>query len=603
MAKNVKSIQQDLFNILRTRGFDPVSAKVGDKTVPVPQEADIIRFTFKKDGKSYGDAWATIDDDKKLIVYYDKEQQESPNERTSGIEYDDTWYGFLGFLKDFAQQNVLKFQTDYHDKKNYDLAQRKYNEMQEKLGESYHPMGRKASYNDAVPNVKIILQHNRSLEEGEARFRNVARIFLENMDGERFLAPTTRPGLARVYARHIAEGGVPNDDKWNHIKSICEDYGKLAGFVRATKNNQFNESAQELVNEGINHYNNLRETLHKLTTHKGYQNYFESYTPTLMEGDGEDISEMFMSSSMDPRIEAAMPILSRLKKPVTEMEEVDSLAEWADDIINEKLELDEISDKTKLGYVSTATKNIPQLQGKKGKIARDTYYNWHSSDDDRADADKKTAALDKKIANRKQGIERATGEESLDEIDESLLGAAAIGGAAAALGSKLKDKIADRKSQPGPRTGDPHRTGKKQVGEMDKSQGSRRDFDNARGPDKTAKPISPEQMVKGAKNKLNKLLNKAHKAEKLDEVNKELQSYVDQTHEYKNQGEELANAEINQPKPTNETLSKEQRKVGQLGPTEKITKKNPLRGKLVGANESKEYAELQLILKYSGLDK
>ena len=35
-----------------------------------------------------------------------------------------------------------------------------------------------------------------------------------------------------------------------------------------------------------------------------------------------------------------------------------------------------------------------------------------------------------------------------------------------------------------------------------------------------------------------------------------------------------------------ENLDINQKRAGQLGPTEKITKKNPLRGKLVGANEN-----------------
>ena len=115
----------------------------------------------------------------------------------------------------------------------------------------------------------------------------------------------------------------------------------MAGFVRATRNKEFNEPAQLLINEGTNHYNNLRETLHKLTGHRGYHAYFESWTPNLMEDEfSEDISEMFMSSSLDPRIESVMPILSRLKKTVTEMDELDTLAEWADDIINEKLQME-----------------------------------------------------------------------------------------------------------------------------------------------------------------------------------------------------------------------------------------------------------------------
>jgi hypothetical protein len=248
----------------------------------------------------------------------------------------------LKHLKNWAQRRQLSFELSNKDRLGDDMRQRDYYKMKERVSEGYYPMGKKASYNDAVPEVKIILQHSRALEEGEQRYRNVAKIFLENQDGERFLAPTTRPGIARVYARHIAEGGVPNDDNWNHIKTVVEDYNKMAGFARATRNGQFNESAQELVNEGINHYNNLRETLQKLATHRGYQAYFESYSPALMEDElDESISELFVQEMVDPRIESAMPILSRLKKPVTEMEEVDTLAEWADGIINEKLDLEE----------------------------------------------------------------------------------------------------------------------------------------------------------------------------------------------------------------------------------------------------------------------
>lgn len=340
MATDTESFNRDLYDLLKVRGYQPTPLDSKNQRVSASQDADVIEFTFKKDGEDYGSAWVTVDDAQNVIIYYDNEQQDSPNSPTPGVDYDDSWTGLLKFLKNWAQRRQMSFELQNKDRLGDDMRQRDYYRMKEKLGESYHPMGKKASYNDAVPSVKIILQHNRSLEEGEARFRNVARIFLENQDGERFLAPTNKPGLARVYARHIAEGGLPNDDRWNHIKSICEDYGKMAGFVRATRNKQFNESAQELINEGVNHYNNLRETLHKLAGHRGYQAYFESWTPTLMEGEGEDVSEMFMSQSLDPRIESAMPILSRLKKPVTEMEEVDSLAEWADDVINEKLEMD-----------------------------------------------------------------------------------------------------------------------------------------------------------------------------------------------------------------------------------------------------------------------
>jgi len=202
------------------------------------------------------------------------------------------------------------------------------------LPEGYYPMGKKASYSDAVPQVKIVLQHTRQVEEGEQRFRNVAKIFLENEAGERILAPTTRPGIARIYARHLAEGGLPHDDRWNHVGALVEEYTKMAGFVRATRNGQFNESAQALVEKGIAHYQALRESLGKMTGHRGYNAYFESWAPPLMEDDGDtsNLSELFVQENLDPRIESVMPILSRLHKPITEMSEVTELAEWADNI-------------------------------------------------------------------------------------------------------------------------------------------------------------------------------------------------------------------------------------------------------------------------------
>lgn len=343
MATDAESFNKDLYDLLKVRGYDPVPLDSKNQRVPASQAADVIQFTFTKDGKDYGKVWITIDDAKNVIVYYDEEQQESPSNITPGVEYNDSWTGFLTHLKNWSQRRQLSFELSNKDRLSDDMRQRDYYKMKERVSEGYYSMGKKASYNDAVPNVKIILQHNRALEEGEQRYRNVAKIFLENQEGERFLAPTTRPGIARVYARHIAEGGVPNDDRWNHVKSMCEDYSKMAGFVRATKNNQFNESAQELVNEGVNHYNNLRETLSKLAGHRGYQAYFESWTPALMEDESDylSINELFVQETVDPRIESAMPILSRLKKPVTEMSEVDTLAEWADSIISEKLEIDE----------------------------------------------------------------------------------------------------------------------------------------------------------------------------------------------------------------------------------------------------------------------
>jgi hypothetical protein len=360
MSIDTKTFNAKLYDLLKVRGFKPTPLSAKNQRVQASQDADVIEFTFIKDNKDYGKVWVSIDDAQDLTIYYDSEQEDSPDVQTPGLDYDDTWLGFLKVMKQWAQRRQMSFELANKDRLGDDMKQREHYRMKEKIGESYNPMGKKASYNDAVPNVKIVLQHNRALEEGEQRYRNVAKIYLENVDGERFLAPTTRPGLARVYARHIAEGGVPNDDRWNHIKGLCEEYNKMAGFVRATKNKQFNESVQSLVNEGVNHYNNLRENLNKLTGHRGYNMYFESWTPTLMEDEGsDDISEMFMSSSLDPRIESVMPILSRLHKNVSEAKEVNELSNWVDDLISETLDLAEAPGAATLKYnQSTEEKNL-----------------------------------------------------------------------------------------------------------------------------------------------------------------------------------------------------------------------------------------------------
>lgn len=335
MPINTETLNRRLYKVLhqRFKSTTPLDS-AGEKT-PVEDEADVFKFTFTKDGEEYGTVFATIDDSKKLKIYNGDDVTDSPEAPTPGLGYDDTWFGFLKFLKSWAMQNQLGWDIENKDHLEGDMARRDHMKKKESIAEGYYPMGKKASYSDSVPTVKMIIQHNREIQEGEQRYRNVARIFLENNLGERVLAPTTKPGVAKVYARHIAEGGLPNDERWNHIKGLCEEYNKMAGFVRATRGQQFNESAQQLVESGIQHYNKLRESLSRMTGHRGYNMYFESWTPPLMEDDTDtsSLNELFVQETLDPRIESVMPILSKLHKSVAEMREVGALAEWADSLL------------------------------------------------------------------------------------------------------------------------------------------------------------------------------------------------------------------------------------------------------------------------------
>lgn len=347
MPVNYDTLNRELHELLRSRNYDPISLdSKGDPTDDV-EEADVFRFHFKDE--ETGDkinAWATVEGNN-LVLYIDDKFTEHKDFET-----------FAHFLKRWSQRKLLGFDVSNKDRLLGDMKKRTVMNKKENMLEGYHPMGKKASYSDNVPEVKIILQHTRQIEEGEQRFRNIAKIFVENLEGERFLLPTNRPGLARVYARHIAEGGTPYDDKGRHITTLVEEYSQMAGFVRATRNGQFNESALALVNEGLNHYNTLRMTLQGMASHRGYNKYFESYTPVLNEETDDDISlnELFVQETLDPRIENVMPILKRLSKNVTEMAAVKELDEWAESIT-------EVEDETTKTLAEPADEMLDEAPG------------------------------------------------------------------------------------------------------------------------------------------------------------------------------------------------------------------------------------------------
>ncbi len=373
MAKS--RLNDKLYGLLDSRGYKPDMYDSSGKKVAVPEEAELMQFSFIKDGEDYGRATVTIDGSHRLIIYYNDKIAQSPK---AGSLDSQSWDQVMRHLRKFAINYQLGFERKDVDDLESDMAVRAHSKK-EGLAESYHPMGKKQSYNDVIPETKIIIKHSKQMEEGEQRFRNVEKIFIETSQGERFLAPTNRPGIAQIYARHVAEGGRPSDERCNHINEMCEEYSKMAGFVRATKGKQFNESTEKLVNEGLNHYSKLRECLSKMRGKKGYHTYFESWTPTLQEDEvNEDLTDMFMSSSLDPRIESVMPILSKLSKNISEskpMAEVIALEAWADKTLEANGDVEDYVDPEEADYgdeyqktASSAGEAVKRIEKKLGKV-------------------------------------------------------------------------------------------------------------------------------------------------------------------------------------------------------------------------------------------
>jgi hypothetical protein len=217
-----------------------------------------------------------------------------------------------------------------------------------------------------------------------------------------------------------------------------------------------------------------------------------------MENEGdESINELFVQETMDPRIESAMPILSRLRKPVAEMSEVDTLAEWADTIISEKLEIDE-------GDVVPFKKKDDEDDD-----------DWIPSIED---FEQEEAIRNR---NREYQKRKRTPANDVNEMDKS--------------------------PEANPYSG----------------QGHSKSDDHAGKPQHTAKMMAAKQAVKMAR----KTLDKAFRGD----VEENFIGMAPQA---------VAEEEVE------EGLDANQKRVGQLGPTEKV--KNNNIGKLVGASESTE---------------
>ena len=155
MAKNNESLNDSLFQLLRSRGYDPTLLGTDGKEIPVPEEAEVFQFKFMKDGKDYGPVTISIDGLSKLVVYYGDEVASSPSDE--GKTGQDSWYSLLNHLKRFSQQHQLSFELKDTDHLKYDMAKRtnmkKLDEAKWRQGYSAsgHPAGYKHKSGEVGP--------------------------------------------------------------------------------------------------------------------------------------------------------------------------------------------------------------------------------------------------------------------------------------------------------------------------------------------------------------------------------------------------------------------------------------------------------------------
>lgn len=321
MPRSNSTLKQKLFALIQSKGFDPTVMDSNGKEVSLPEEGEVFQFHFRKDDKDYGSVTISIDGVHKLVTYFNSSVTKSPKFG------ENTWFDFLKQLKSFALKHQLAFELKNLDKLRYDMKRRD-------VTEGYTAVNKKTSQND-LPKVKLVLQHTRAMQEGEQRFRNVEKIYLESENGERFLLPTTNTSVAKVYARHCAEGGNPYDSAGSHIGKIVDEYHKLSKFLKSTRKNSFKESVQRVVDAANERHGMLKETLKKMIGKHGYREYFANKQIPLMGDctDVEHVSKMFVDSD---EVRDALPILAELVKTLP-ARVGDDFDEWTENLVNETL--------------------------------------------------------------------------------------------------------------------------------------------------------------------------------------------------------------------------------------------------------------------------
>lgn len=327
MASKI-NIGDDLQDLLITKNLDPkITNKFGQDTTP--NDGTTFSFDYvSSTGKNYGTAVIVLGDNSDLMLFFGDNlgrSMENPEDKNE-------WYDFMRQLKDFSvRHNFQTFTPKNLNQIKHTLAG--IAAIKEGLFEGYYGT-RKISYAGQPTEARLMIRHNQTLGENDARYRHVESLFIETVDGERFKLPFRSLTGGRAMLEHVRQGGKPYDVRGCHIAEMVSEIAVLSRFNRASSQRILEGTTQALVTEAQAYYKKLKENLKHLSSARGYNTYFESWHPaTINEQEGlvEDIKTMFIEQTIDSRIEAALPVLAKIQQGNT-MKEADIFESWINNL-------------------------------------------------------------------------------------------------------------------------------------------------------------------------------------------------------------------------------------------------------------------------------
>jgi hypothetical protein len=324
----IENTSQDLADLLVTKGFDPVYTD--ERGMDSSQaEAKIFSFDWKaSSGKNYGTAVVVMGDDNDLQFFFGDNLGRSIERPQDKKE----WFDFLEQLSNFATQHRYTFSPQ-------DINQLKHTmtgmaAIKEGLFEGYYGT-RRISYMGEQTDARLVIKHNKILGENDKRYRYVESLFIETADNERFKLPFKNLTGGRAMLEHVRQGGKPYDIRGAHINEMVQEMSVLARFNRASQQRVFEGVTAELVESAQQYYQQVRENLNYIGGTRGYQSYFESWSPADINDETalvEDLKTMFIEQTLDTRIEAALPTLARIQQKGTAMKEAQIFENWINNL-------------------------------------------------------------------------------------------------------------------------------------------------------------------------------------------------------------------------------------------------------------------------------
>ena len=208
---------------------------------------------------------------------------------------------------------------------------------------------RKSSYQPLADNVKIIVRHNKEVNEEVrgARSRNIHSILIQRGE-EKFKMAENNLSAARAMARHLHNGGETFDEIGEAITEMSREFKKLKEFVNYVRKAKLvNETNEEFVTMAMENINTIKTSFKRLSGVKSYANAVESvkaYNNVELLQDDLDLESKFTETHFDDKVANVMDSLraSASRKNSFESKIVTAIESESFDNITELLKEDDL---------------------------------------------------------------------------------------------------------------------------------------------------------------------------------------------------------------------------------------------------------------------